>query len=138
MNTETKLIQYLQQYMQPGFCEDDITLECIMIVQNLARDKNMSIVLSKSMIIKQIIILINEKQEDDEIVNQLLFTVYCLLLHEPTRIVILTQTQIVEYIMELLQDSNAQIVQSADDVLCLVSEISPEWHEEIKRRRFTI
>jgi len=40
--------------------------------------------------------------------------------------------------MELLQDSNPQIVQSADDVLGLVSEMSPEWHEEIKRRRFTI
>mmetsp|Transcript_106897 Transcript_106897/g.230180 ORF Transcript_106897/g.230180 Transcript_106897/m.230180 type:complete len:83 (+) Transcript_106897:1313-1561(+) len=82
--------------MQPGFCDDDITLECIMIVQNLAKDDKMSPILAKSMIIKQIIILINEKQEDDEVVNQLLFTVYCLLLNEATSKVILTQTQIVE------------------------------------------
>jgi len=67
-----------------------------MVVQNLAKDPNMSALLSRSMIIKQIIILINEKQEDDEIVNQLLFAVYCLILHEQTRKVILTQTQIVE------------------------------------------
>lgn len=124
--------------MQPGFCEDDVILECIMIVQNLAKDDKMSNILSKSMIIKQIIMLLNEKQEDDEIVNQLLFAVHCLILHEQTRKVILTQTQIVEYIMELLQDSNGVIVQTADEVLKLVSELSPEWHEEIKRRRFTI
>lgn len=40
--------------------------------------------------------------------------------------------------MELLQDSNRSIVQTADDVLGLVSELSPEWHDEIKRRRFCI
>lgn len=40
--------------------------------------------------------------------------------------------------MELLQDSNSKIVQTADDVLGLVSELSPEWHDEIKRRRFCI
>jgi len=59
-------------------------------------------------------------------------------MNEETRVIILHQTQIVEYIMELLQDSNQQIVQTADDVLSLVSQISPEWHEEIKRTRFRI
>lgn len=124
--------------MQPGFSDDDITLECIMITQNISRDKKMASIVAKSMIIKQVIVLLNEKQEDDEIVNQLLYCIQCLLMNEETRVIILHQTQIVEYIMELLQDSNQQIVQTADDVLSLVSQISPEWHEEIKRTRFRI
>lgn len=96
INKETQIVQYLQQYLQIGFCEDDIQLECIMILQNVAKDQGMSAILAKSMVIKQIIVLLNEKQEDDEIVNQLLFAIYCLILHEHTRNVILTQTQIVE------------------------------------------
>jgi len=46
-----------------------------MILQNIAKDPTMSVILAKSMVIKQIIVLLNEKQEDDEIVNQLLFAV---------------------------------------------------------------
>jgi len=61
--------------MQPGFSDDDITLECIMITQNISRDKKMASIVAKSMIIKQVIVLLNEKQEDDEIVNQLLYCI---------------------------------------------------------------
>lgn len=75
VNKETQIVQYLQQYLQIGFSEDDIQIECIMILQNIAKDQNMSVILAKSMVIKQIIVLLNEKQEDDEIVNQLLFAV---------------------------------------------------------------
>lgn len=75
INKETQIVQYLQQYLQIGFSEDDIQIECIMILQNIAKDANMSVILAKSMVIKQIIVLLNEKQEDDEIVNQLLFAV---------------------------------------------------------------
>lgn len=75
VNKETQIVQYLQQYLQIGFCEDDIQLECIMIIQNIAKDPGMSAILAKSMLIKQIIVLLNEKQEDDEIVNQLLFAI---------------------------------------------------------------
>jgi len=75
VNKDTQIVQYLQQYLQIGFSEDDIQIECIMILQNIAKDHNMSVILAKSMVIKQIIVLLNEKQEDDEIVNQLLFAV---------------------------------------------------------------
>jgi len=75
VNKDTQIVQYLQQYLQIVFSEDDIQIECIMILQNIAKDHNMSVILAKSMVIKQIIVLLNEKQEDDEIVNQLLFAV---------------------------------------------------------------
>jgi len=75
VNKDTQIVQYLQQYLQIGFSEDDIQIECIMILQNIAKDHTMSVILAKSMVIKQIIVLLNEKQEDDEIVNQLLFAV---------------------------------------------------------------
>ena len=54
--------------------------------------------------------LLAEKQEDDEIVLQLIFTFHCLLMCPETRDVILDESpEVVRFIMDLLMDKNSAI-----------------------------
>ena len=64
--------------------------------------------------------LLGAKQEDDEMVQQILFTYYKLLLFRVTREIMLEQTQIVNVILELLSDKNPNIRSLVDKILDLV------------------
>ena len=91
-----------------------------------------------TMIVKQLNSLLEEKQEDDEMVMQIMFAFNKLLLSRSTREGILHETKVVNYLMELLQDQNPRIKKMADEILALVQEFDDEWKEEIKLKRFQI
>ena len=80
--------------------------------------------------------IITEKQEDDEIVLQLLFAFYRLLLVEAARLVLLEHTQIVVYALDLLLDSSKAVREMASRVLDAVAESDERWDVQIRQRRF--
>ena len=53
--------------------------------------------------------LLGAKQEDDEMVQQILQTFFKLLFFQPTREIVLYKTQMVQIVLELLTDKNPNI-----------------------------
>merc|ERR1712072_778734 len=112
----------------------------------IALDHEAAPLLAASKLLQVLQELLAEKQEDDEIVLQLIFTFHCLLLHEGTRDMILDETEVVSYVCELLRDKNAAIRAQADQTLILIQNIDlkraetfgrePQWSERIKHLRF--
>merc|ERR1719446_473487 len=142
----SELIELLHRLLVVGLSEDDIVLECIMLVGTIACDSEAAPLLAASKILQVLQELLAEKQEDDEIVLQLIFTFHCLLMHTETRDMILDETEVVSYLCELLRDKNAAIRAQADETLHLIQAIDlaraqrfgrePQWSERIKHLRF--
>ena len=61
------------------------------------------------------------KQEDDEIVLQIIYACYQLLIHEETRNVLLNETQFVSYLIDLMHDRNPQIRYMCDVCLDIIA-----------------
>merc|ERR1719262_1838134 len=142
----SQLIELLHRLLVVGFSEDDVVLECVMLVGTIALDHEAAPLLAASKLLQVLQELLAEKQEDDEIVLQLIFTFHCLLLHPETRDMILDETEVVSYVCELLRDKNAAIRAQADQTLFLIQNIDlkraqslgrePQWAERIKHLRF--
>lgn len=75
--------------------EDDILLECVMLVATICRTEKMAKMISKSYLIKILQDLLGVKQEDDEMVQQILNTFFKFLFFESTRKLVLHHTQMV-------------------------------------------
>jgi hypothetical protein len=134
----TSMLDFIQKHIVPGYAEDDIILECIMLIGTITCSDKCAKQVKSTMIIQQLNNLLEEKQEDDEMVMQIMFAFYKLLLCKSTRETILHETKVVNYLLELLQDQNPRIKKLADEILGLVQEIDEDWKEEIKLKRFEI
>ena len=136
MLTQTKVLDFLHKTLTVGYTDDDIVLESIMLVGTMTNSAKTAQLIANSMIIRQLNTLLSEKQEDDEMVQQILFTFYRLVFYKQTRDVILNETQVVNYMLELLQDKNQRIRKMADTVLSVVQEVDPTWSQSIRHKRF--
>jgi len=141
------LIEFLQRHLVPGFTEDDVLLEIIIIAGELAANADCAVLLYRSALVfvdeeedargvRSLYSLITEKQEDDEIVLQLLFAFYRLLQVDEPRDALLQQTQIVIYLLDLLLDQNNAIRQLASSCLDAVAEADEQWAAQIRQRKF--
>jgi hypothetical protein len=141
------LIELLHRLLVVGFSEDDLILECVMLVGTIAMDQYAAPLIAASQLVKVLHELLAEKQEDDEIVLQLIFTFHCLLMSPETRDVILDESpEVVRFIMDLLRDKNSAIRAQANRTLGLIQNIdlersntlgrTPQWAEKIKDLRF--
>ena len=72
-----------------GYAEDDIMLESIMLVATICRNEACSEKIAASYLISMLHNLLGAKQEDDEMVQQILVTYFKLLEYKATRDVIL-------------------------------------------------
>ena len=80
--------------------------------------------------------LLGAKQEDDEMVQQILQTFFKLLFFQPTREIVLYKTQMVQIVLELLTDKNPNIKGLVNAILDYVQLHDQIWKNEIKTRRF--
>merc|ERR1719262_2105813 len=111
----SQLIELLHRLLVVGFSEDDVVLECVMLVGTIAMDPEAAPLLASSKLLQVLQELLAEKQEDDEIVLQLLFTFHCLLLHRETCEQIIDDTEVLPYVIELLRDKNPAIRAQANE-----------------------
>lgn len=68
-----------------GKREDDLCLEVVVLLGTAACDEACAMLLCKADILLSLIELLKAKQEDDEIVLQIIFVFYQVLRHESTR-----------------------------------------------------
>ena len=62
------IIEFIHNQLVNTYAEDDILLECIMLISTILRDDNIAQQLSMSFLIKLLQDLLGAKQEDDEMV----------------------------------------------------------------------
>jgi len=135
-----RLIDFFEQHLQPDHIEDDIMLEVVVFIGTICNDDvhNVGPLIANSSLIVTLTNLLTEKQEDDEIVLQVLYVFYRLVVHQDTREVLLRQTDAVSHIIDLLADNNMQIRKMADQALELIMEMDDELGKRIRHRKFVV
>eukprot|EP00118_Oscarella_pearsei_P007155 m.33912 g.33912 ORF g.33912 m.33912 type:complete len:324 (+) comp31926_c0_seq4:1460-2431(+) len=119
--TEFDLIPYMNSKLHPGMAEDDIVLEVVIFVGTVAQDEGCASLLSQSNTIQNLIALLNSKQEDDEVVLQIVYVFYQMAFHKDTRDVIVQQTQVPAYLIDLMHDKNVEIRKVCDSTLDIIA-----------------
>ena len=106
---KTNFLEFLHTNLVNGFAEDDIILECVMLIATIVRTESISQLIANSYLIKTLQDLLGAKQEDDEMVQQILNTFFKFLFFQSTREIVLHKTQMVQIVLELLTDKNPNI-----------------------------
>ena len=83
-------------------------LEAVIFIGTICTEKTASTLLTSSITTK-LLNLLEEKKEDDEIVLQTAFTLHKLLLYPQTRDELLNKTQVLTYLVDLLNDKNNEV-----------------------------
>merc|ERR1719419_808755 len=82
---EAGLLELLTRLLVPSFSEDDIVLECVMIISNLALCRESAQHVAGTRLPGMLQDLLVEKRDDEEIVVQLLYAFQCLLVFDEVR-----------------------------------------------------
>mmetsp|Transcript_94439 Transcript_94439/g.243914 ORF Transcript_94439/g.243914 Transcript_94439/m.243914 type:complete len:800 (+) Transcript_94439:74-2473(+) len=137
---EAGLVDLLTRLLMPGFSEDDIVLECVMLAGNMAtcREAAQYIASSRLPVILQELLV--EKHDDQEIVVQLLYAFQCLLQYEEVRDAVLQETELAACIMRFASIGSQAVLEQASLLLEFVaehaSEVGQDWGEQLKTFRF--
>lgn len=129
------LLQFLATYSQPGAVDDDILLEVVMFVGVLCNEGTAPL-LVQSGLVNTLFVLMGEKKEDDEFVLQISFAFNKFLMYDDTRMALLNYTQVVFYLIDLLQDKNKEVQRVADQCLDIVMDTDEEWAVRIRNLKF--
>lgn len=129
------LLRFLATYAQPGAVDDDILLEVVMFVGVLCNEGTAHM-LCDSGLVNTLFQLMGEKKEDDEFVLQIAFAFNKFMMYEETRSALLGQTQVVFYLVDLLQDKNKEVRRVADQCLDVIMDTDEEWAVRIRSLKF--
>lgn len=66
---KTNFLEFIHNNLVNGFAEDDIVLECVMLIATICRTEEIANLIADSYLIKMIQDLLGAKQEDDEMVQ---------------------------------------------------------------------
>ena len=84
----------------------------------------------------KLINLLDEKKDDEEIVLQTAYALHRLLLFPQTRDELLCKTQVLTHLVDMLNDKNAEVRQTADKALDYVMDVSEEHAPKIRSMKF--
>ena len=132
----TGILEFLQSQFMNGYAEDDVILECVMLCGTMCRNDDCAQIIANSYLIRLLQDMLGAKQEDDEMVQQILNTFFKFLFFGPTRELVLNQTQMVSIVLELLSDKNPNIRVLVNAILDYVQAHDDTWRQEIKTKRF--
>ncbi len=130
------LVEFLMKHMVPGFAEDDVVLQVVMLVGTLATDLKAGPVLANTRLIRMIYDVLNEKTEDVDMVLQLVYTVYKLLLLPQPRELIIRHDMLTLCILDLVVDPAPLIRDFSNLSLDIIMEHDEEWRSKIREKRF--
>jgi len=136
MLKEFDMLTYIKSKIIPGAAEDDLMLEVIILTGTIASDESCATMLAKSGIIHDLIELLRAKQEDDEVVLQIVYVFYQMVFHQATRNVIVKETQAPAYLIDLMHDKNQEVRKVCDGTLDIITECDPGWGVKIQVEKF--
>ncbi|CAD7940440.1 unnamed protein product [Amoebophrya sp. A25] len=149
---EEGLIDLLHRQLVVGFAEDDVRLEAVMVVQLVAREGPAHHLLCDKF---QLVLteLLSEKQDDDDMVLQLLYTFECMALHDELReILLLEESQLIPSIIDLMRIRTAAPIKHQAsrtlDTICTLAAVAAQqganaaahvgWRERIAALKFDV
>lgn len=137
---EAGLVDLLTRLLVPGFSEDDVVLECVMLVGNLALCRESANYVAGSRLPSLLQQILVEKRDDEELVVQLLYTFRCLMIYDEVREAVLSETDLAPCVMNFARSASPAVLDQATRTLQLVAdhagEAGSEWVEQIKAFRF--
>merc|ERR1719410_2453273 len=133
---EFEMVNWMRGRLMPNSGEDDLILEIVVFIGTCASDESAASYLCKSDILPSLIDLLKAKQEDDEIVLQVVYVFYQLCSHAASRQYVKDSTDATPYLLDLLHDRNTEVQRVCDATLQLIGEISPEWSQKLMAEKF--
>ncbi|XP_055523469.1 kinesin-associated protein 3 [Wyeomyia smithii] len=130
------LIPLIRNMLVPGKYKDDLVLETVVFLGTCASDESCAMLLCKADVILSLIELLKAKQEDDEMVLQIVFVFQQVLRNESTRVYMIKETESPAYLIDLMHDKNAEIRKVCDFCLDIIAISDNEWASRIKLEKF--
>jgi hypothetical protein len=115
------LIPWVQNILVPGKYEDDLVLEVVVLLGTAAADEGCAMLLCKADILLSLIELLKAKQEDDEMVLQIIYVFYIISRHTTTRDYLIKETEAPAYLIDLMHDKNNQIRRICNHCLDIIA-----------------
>uniref|UniRef100_A0A0A9WXQ8 Kinesin-associated protein 3 n=4 Tax=Lygus hesperus TaxID=30085 RepID=A0A0A9WXQ8_LYGHE len=129
------VLEWIQNGLQPGK-EDDFMLELIMLTSSIAADEVCGDIFCGNNIVSALIEILKRKQEDDEMVLQIIYTFYQLVHHHTSRTYLIQKTDAVDYLIDLMNDKNVSITRVCDACIDIIKEEDSEYEERVKMEKF--
>lgn len=130
------LIPWLMNVLTPGKYTDDIILDAVVFLGTISCDESCAMILCKAEVILALIELLKAKQEDDEMVLQIVFVFQQILRNESTRSYMIKETESPAYLIDLMHDKNADIRKVCDYCLDIIAAVDADWATRIKLEKF--
>ncbi|GFG35983.1 hypothetical protein Cfor_03566, partial [Coptotermes formosanus] len=130
------LIPWVQNILVPGKSFDDLVLEVVVLLGTAAADEGCAMLLCKADILLSLIELLKAKQEDDEMVLQIIYVFYIISRHTATRDYLIKETEAPAYLIDLMHDKNNQIRRICNHCLDIIADWNREWADRIKLEKF--
>ncbi|XP_016921766.1 kinesin-associated protein 3 isoform X2 [Apis cerana] len=131
------LIPWIRNNLVPGKAPDDLVLEIVIFLGTAAFDEDCARLLCKADILLSLIELLKAKQEDDEIVLQIIYIFYQISKHDSTRDYLIRETgNAPGYLIDLMHDKNAAIRKVCDACLDVIAICDKNWAARIKVEKF--
>ncbi|KAF7992867.1 hypothetical protein HCN44_005211 [Aphidius gifuensis] len=132
------LIPWIRNNLVPGKVQDDLVLEIVIFLGTSAIDEDCARLLCKADILLSLIELLKAKQEDDEIVLQIIYVFYQISMHESTRGYLIKETgnEAPGYLIDLMHDKNPAIRKVCDACLDVIALCDTDWAARIKVEKF--
>ncbi|XP_058806309.1 kinesin-associated protein 3 isoform X2 [Phymastichus coffea] len=132
------LIPWIRNNLVPGKVQDDLVLEVVIFLGTAAADEDCAQVICKANMLISLIELLKAKQEDDEMVLQIIYVFYQVSKHESTRHYLIRETgnEAPAYLIDLMHDKNPAIRKICDACLDVIALCDEDWAARIKVEKF--
>ncbi|XP_057335526.1 kinesin-associated protein 3 [Microplitis mediator] len=132
------LIPWIRNNLVVGKAPDDLILEVVILLGTAASDEDCARLICKADLLLSCIELLKAKQEDDEIVLQIIYVFYQIAMHESTRDYLIRETnnEAPGYLIDLMHDKNPAIRKVCDACLDVIAMCDKEWAARIKVEKF--
>ncbi|KAH8866137.1 Kinesin-associated protein 3, partial [Schistosoma japonicum] len=120
----------------PNHVENYTILEIVRMLVAVCQDADAGRMVIEAGIVHNLIGLLNAKQEDDDIVFQIVCAFFQLTYYESTRNLLVKMTQAVAYLVDLMHDKNADVRKLCNITLDIICEYESDWRIRIQTERF--
>nr|CAG4651737.1 EOG090X049M [Triops cancriformis] len=127
---------WVAQRLQPGCVDDDLLLSILLWLGSLCGLERTCKSLLDAQVCRLLEPLLHAKQEDDEIVLQVLYIIYQASGHDFSLSYLTEQSQLGSYLLDLMHDKNTSIRTVCEAALELLGERDQSWANKVREERF--
>lgn len=132
---EHNLVPWMRGILDSKTSADDLLLEVVVLAGTVANTSGVC-ALVEGGVVEPLTELLGAKQEDDELVLQIVYAFHGMLRHEGTRRALVRDSKVPGYLLDLLHDQNAEVRRVCSNSLDLVAECNEDWARRIQRAKF--